>query len=57
MDRGIDFDQNDNLMKIPFHLYDKIDLNNFIENKNTPQQYEIIGIISIFDSIEKCKYE
>lgn len=47
LDRGIDFDQNDNLMKIPFHLYDKIDLNNFIENKNTPQQYEIIGIISI----------
>ena len=54
LDRGIDFDQNNTLIKIPFHLFDKIDLNNFIESQNAPQQYEIIGIVSI--DIKDKKY-
>ena len=54
LDRGIDLDEKNNLINIPFYLFDKIDLNNFIENRNTPQKYEIIGIISI--DIKEKKY-
>ena len=44
LDRG---DFNENLMNIQFKLEEIIDLNNFIEIKSVPTQYELIGIVSI----------
>ena len=45
LDRGF-FEEN--LMNIQFKLEEKINLNNFIEKKEAPKEYELIGIVSIF---------
>ena len=42
-----------NLMKIPFQIDDKIDIRNFIENKEFQFQYELTGIISFYISQNK----
>ena len=44
LDRG-KFEEN--LMNIQFKLEEKINLNNFIKNKEAPEEYELIGIVSI----------
>ena len=44
LDRG-NFESN--LMDIKFTIEDKLDLNNYIENKDSPKEYELIGIVSI----------
>ena len=41
-----------NYLSIPFYVYDKIDLNNFIEYDQAPKQYNLVGIIS-FGTKEK----
>ena len=40
-------DFSEELLEIKFILEEKINLNKFIENKNSPIKYELIGIISI----------
>lgn len=54
IDRGNDFDNNNELININFHIYDKIDLNNFIDIKGSPKRFELVGIISIY--LEQKKY-
>ena len=55
IDRGIDFNQYKNkLLKIPLIIEDQLDLDNFIEKKNNPTKYELIGIVSIL--IKDKKY-
>ena len=54
LDRG-DFDNDGkNVLRIPFELSDKIELDNFIENKISPKKYQLIGIVSF--NIEKQEY-
>ena len=47
IDRGVNLTQNNKLLKIPFLVEDKINLNNFMENKSAQINYELNGIISI----------
>ena len=48
LDRGENFDENNNeLLKIPFLIEEKLNLQKFIEKKNSPTNYELIGIISM----------
>ena len=55
IDRGSDFNQNKNkLLTIPLIIEDQLDLDNFIENKDNPTKYELIGIVSIL--IKDKKY-
>ena len=55
IDRGSDFNQNKNkLLTIPLIIEDQLDLDEFIENKDTPTKYELIGIVSIL--IKDKKY-
>ncbi len=54
LDRG-DFDNDGkNVLRVPFELSDKIELDNFIENKISPKKYQLIGIVSF--NIEKQEY-
>jgi len=54
IDRGTDIKQNKNeLLKIPLIIEDQLDLDGFIENKETPTKYELIGIVSILIKDEK----
>jgi ubiquitin C-terminal hydrolase len=53
LNRG-ELDKN-NLIHIPFHLEDKIDLSFFIE-KESPKHYELTGIVSIVKEQNKYKY-
>ena len=59
IDRGINLTQNNKLLNIPFLVEEKINLNNFIENKSSRVNYELNGIISIsvFDKkyVVNCK--
>ena len=48
IDRGNDFDTNNELLNINLHIYDKIDLSNFIDNQKSPKKFELNGIISIY---------
>ena len=43
---------DDRLADVKFQLDEKIDLNNFVENKQTNKQYELRGIISISHRLE-----
>ena len=52
--RGINFNKNNEKLKIPFLIEEKLNLNNFIENKSVPLNYELNGIVSI--SINDKKY-
>ena len=55
IDRGIDFNLNKNeLLKIPLIIEDHLDLEDFIEKKDTPTKFELIGIVSIL--IKNKKY-
>ena len=54
MDRREILDDINKLLEIPFHLDDKIDLNNFIENDNVPKEYELIVVVSF--CIKEKKY-
>ena len=54
LDRGIELEKENKSLKIPFILFDKIELDNFIENKQAPKKYQLIGITSI--SIQKKIY-
>ena len=55
LDRGSNFDENENeLLNIPFLIEEKLDLEKFIENKNSPTKYELVGIVSI--SLSDKKY-
>ena len=55
LDRGNNIDENDNeLLNIPFLIEEKIDLQKFVENKNSPTKYELVGIVSI--SLSDTKY-
>ena len=53
LNRG-ELDKN-NLIHIPFHLEDKIDLSFFIE-KESPKHYELTGIVSAVKEQNKYKY-
>ena len=53
IERGVDFDKNNTLISIPFHLYDKIDLFNFVDNSKVPQKYGLIGVVSIYMKYNK----
>ena len=59
IDRGVNLTQNNKLLNIPFLVEEKINLNNFMENKSAQINYELIGIISIsvFDKkyVVNCK--
>ena len=39
--------ENNDLLNKTFYIEEKIDLSNFIENKNSPMQYELFGIASV----------
>ena len=54
IDRGNDFDNSNELLNINLLIYDKIDLNNFIDMNESPKKFELIGIISIY--LEQKKY-
>jgi hypothetical protein len=55
IDRGIEFNEKRNeLLKIPLIIEDQLDLEEFIEYKDTPTKYELIGIVSIL--IKDNKY-
>ena len=54
LNRGIDFNENNEYFEIPFKIEDKLNLNNFIKDKKFPLNYELIGIVSI--SINDKKY-
>lgn len=54
LDRGIEFNDKNDSLKIPFVLCDKIELDNFIENEKAPKKYQLIGITSIY--IKKKDY-
>ena len=54
IDRGNDFDNSNELINIYLHIYEKIDLYNFIDNQKSPKKFELIGIISIY--LEQKKY-
>lgn len=45
---------DEELIKISFNIEEKIDLNSFIEDKNSPKKYELIGVVSI--SMREKKY-
>jgi ubiquitin C-terminal hydrolase len=45
---------DNNYLKIMFYVQDKIDIQNFVENKQAPKQYQLIGIISF--NIQEKKY-
>jgi len=47
LDRGIDFSENNILLKIPFEVENIINLGDFIENKVVPFTYKLIEIASI----------
>ena len=48
LDRGNNLDEKNNeLLKIPFLIEEKLDLQKFIEDKNSPTKYELVGIVSI----------
>ena len=47
LDRGIDFNGNNELLNIPFFLEKAINLGDLIENKKAPFNYRLIGIASI----------
>ena len=47
LQRGINFDQNNNNMKINFILNDQIDLSNYID-EGLSNLYELTGIVSIY---------
>ena len=47
IDRGINLNQNNQSLKVPFLVEEKINLNNFIENRSAQMNYELNGIISI----------
>ena len=47
LDRGIDFSENNELLKIPFTLEKNINIGDLIENKKAPSTYRLIGIASI----------
>ena len=48
IDRGNDFDNSNELININLHIYDKIDLSNFVEMNESPKKFELVGIISIY---------
>jgi len=55
IDRGIVFNSKQNkLLKIPLIIEDQLDLQSFIEKKDSPSKYELIGIVSIL--IKDNKY-
>jgi len=55
LDRGNNFDINKNkLLKIPFLIEGKIDLQKYIKKENSPKKYELVGIVSI--SLSDNKY-
>ena len=55
IDRGGDyFEDTKKLLSIPFHLNDKIQLDNFVVNEKAPKNYELIGMVSIY--INEKKY-
>ena len=43
-----------NVMKIPFNVSDQLNLSKYIENKTSPANYQLIGILSFF--VDKQKY-
>lgn len=47
-------DLNEELLKIPFNIEEKINLNKYIEDENSIKEYELIGIVSI--SLRERKY-
>ena len=51
LDRG---NMDNELIKIPFTIEEKINLNNYIEEIKAPKEYELIGIVSI--SLREIKY-
>ena len=54
LDRG-NINNIDLLNKI-FVIEEKINLSNFIENKNSPMQFELFGIVSVMMENNKCQY-
>jgi ubiquitin carboxyl-terminal hydrolase 2/21/ubiquitin carboxyl-terminal hydrolase 8 len=54
IDRGINFNGNNELFNIPFALEKSINLGDFIENKKAPFNYGLTGIASI--SLKDKKY-
>ena len=55
LDRGNNFDKNKNeLLKIPFLIEGKLDLQKFILKQNSPTKYELVGIVSI--TLNDSKY-
>jgi ubiquitin C-terminal hydrolase len=55
IDRGIEFNEQKNeSLKIPLIIEDQLDLEKFIEYKDIPTKYELIGIVSIL--IKDNKY-
>jgi len=55
LDRGNNFDINKNkLLKIPFLIEGKLDLQKYIKKENSPTKYELVGIVSI--SLSDNKY-
>ena len=51
LDRG---NMDNELIKIPFIIEEKINLNDFIEDINFPKEYELFGVVSI--SLREIKY-
>ena len=43
-----------NYMNIPFNLTEKLNLNNYIENKDSPTNYQLIGVLSFY--VNENKY-
>jgi ubiquitin C-terminal hydrolase len=43
-----------NYLNIPFNLTEKINLNNYIENKDLPTNYQLIGVLSFY--VNENKY-
>jgi len=55
LDRGNNLDENNNdLLNIPFLIEEQLNLKEFIENKDSPTKYILIGIVSI--KLDEKKY-
>ena len=54
LDRGINFDNSNKVLQIPFLIDKEIDLSSFILNPKSPNYYKLTGIVSIF--LKEQKY-
>ena len=55
LDRGVNFDNVNNLLYLPFKIEEEIDLdNNYIMNQKSSKRYKLTGIVSIF--LKEKKY-